>query len=109
MMNIINGGAHADNNLDFQEFMIAPTGAVNFNEAVRMGMEVFHNLKEVLKNKGYNTSVGDEGGFAPNLSSNEEGIEVILEAIQRQDIQQMALKFVLMLHQVNFIVMESTI
>ncbi len=83
MMNIINGGVHADNNLDFQEFMIAPTGAVNFNEAVRMGMEVFHNLKEVLKNKGYNTSVGDEGGFAPNLSSNEEGIEVILEAIQK--------------------------
>ena len=83
MMNIINGGAHADNNIDFQEFMIAPVGAVNFQEAIRMGAEVFHNLKKVLNEKGLVTSVGDEGGFAPNLGSNSEGIEVILEAIKR--------------------------
>ncbi len=82
MMNIINGGAHADNNIDFQEFMIAPVGAVNFQEAIRMGTEVFHALKKVLHDKGLATSVGDEGGFAPNLGSNEEGIEVILEAIK---------------------------
>lgn len=82
MMNIINGGAHADNNIDFQEFMIAPVGAVNFQEAIRMGAEVFHALKAVLNAKGLATSVGDEGGFAPNLGSNEEGIEVILEAIK---------------------------
>lgn len=83
MMNIINGGAHADNNIDFQEFMIAPVGAANFQEAIRMGAEVFHNLKAVLHDKGLATSVGDEGGFAPNLGSNEEGIEVILEAIKK--------------------------
>lgn len=83
MMNIINGGAHADNNIDFQEFMIAPVGAANFQEAIRMGAEVFHNLKKVLHDKGLATSVGDEGGFAPNLGSNEEGIQVILEAIQK--------------------------
>ncbi len=83
MMNIINGGAHADNNIDFQEFMIAPVGASSFQEAIRMGSEVFHNLKSVLKSKGLVTSVGDEGGFAPNLGSNAEGIEVILEAIQK--------------------------
>lgn len=83
MMNIINGGAHADNNIDFQEFMIAPVGASNFQEAIRMGAEVFHNLKSVLHDKGLATSVGDEGGFAPNLGSNEEGIEVILTAIQK--------------------------
>lgn len=82
MMNIINGGAHADNNVDFQEFMIVPVGAVNFQEAVRIGSEVFHSLKNVLKNKGLITSVGDEGGFAPDLKSNEEAIEVILEAIK---------------------------
>jgi len=82
MMNIINGGKHADNNVDFQEFMIMPVGAPRFSEALRMGAEVFHNLKTVLKKKGYNTAVGDEGGFAPNLKSNEEAIEVILEAIQ---------------------------
>ena len=82
MMNIFNGGAHADNNLDFQEFMIVPVGAVNFQEAVRIGMEVFHHLKNVLKNKGYSTSVGDEGGFAPDLKSNEEAIEIILDAIK---------------------------
>lgn len=82
-MNIINGGKHADNNVDFQEFMIAPHGATSFTEAIRMGVEVFHNLKSVLKGKGYNTSVGDEGGFAPNLKSNEEAIEVILEAITK--------------------------
>lgn len=83
MMNIINGGAHADNNIDFQEFMIAPVGASNFQEAIRMGAEVFHNLKKVLHDKGLATSVGDEGGFAPNLGSNEEGIEVILTAIEK--------------------------
>ena len=81
MMNIINGGAHADNNVDFQEFMIAPAGAKNFSEALRMGAEIFHTLKSVLKKKGYATSVGDEGGFAPNLKSNEEAIETILDAI----------------------------
>lgn len=82
MMNIINGGAHADNNVDFQEFMIVPVGAVNFQEAVRIGSEVFHNLKNVLKNRGLATSVGDEGGFAPNLKSNAEAVEIILEAIK---------------------------
>ncbi len=81
MMNIINGGAHADNNVDFQEFMIVPVGAENFSEALRMGTEIFHSLKAVLKKKGYATSVGDEGGFAPNLRSNEEAIETILEAV----------------------------
>lgn len=81
MMNIINGGAHADNNVDFQEFMIVPVGASSFQEALRMGAEIFHTLKSVLKKKGYATSVGDEGGFAPNLKSNEEAIETILEAI----------------------------
>ena len=81
MMNIVNGGAHADNNVDFQEFMIVPVGAEKFSEALRMGAEIFHTLKSVLKKKGYATSVGDEGGFAPNLTSNEEAIETILEAI----------------------------
>jgi len=81
MMNIINGGAHADNNVDFQEFMIVPVGAKTFREALRIGAEIFHTLKAVLKIKGYATSVGDEGGFAPNLRSNEEAIETILEAI----------------------------
>ncbi|MGE5675881.1 MAG: phosphopyruvate hydratase [Mycobacterium leprae] len=83
MMNIINGGAHADNNVDMQEFMIFPAGAPNFRESLRMGAEVFHNLRSVLKGKGYNTAVGDEGGFAPNLKSNEEAITVILEAIEK--------------------------
>lgn len=83
MMNIINGGSHADNNVDFQEFMILPVGAPTFKEAIRMGTEVFHNLKAVLKAKGYNTSVGDEGGFAPNLGSNEEALQVIMEAIKK--------------------------
>ena len=81
MMNIINGGAHADNNVDFQEFMIMPAGATSFAEALRMGAEIFHALKKVLKDKGYNTAVGDEGGFAPNLSSNEEALQVIMQAI----------------------------
>ncbi|MCS6885219.1 MAG: phosphopyruvate hydratase [Acidobacteriota bacterium] len=81
MMNIINGGAHADNNVDFQEFMIVPWGANTFAEAIRWGAEVFHTLKSVLKKRGYITSVGDEGGFAPSLRSNEEAIEIILEAI----------------------------
>ncbi|HTG82311.1 MAG TPA: phosphopyruvate hydratase [Geobacteraceae bacterium] len=83
MMNIINGGAHADNNVDIQEFMIMPAGAPNFREALRMGAEIFHALKGVLKGKGYNTAVGDEGGFAPNLKSNEEALEVIMEAIEK--------------------------
>lgn len=83
MMNIINGGAHADNNIDFQEFMIAPVGAKCFKQAIQMGSEIFHTLQKVLKEKGLSTSVGDEGGFAPNLNSNAEAIEVILEAIYR--------------------------
>ena len=83
MMNIINGGKHADNNVDIQEFMILPVGAPSFKEALRMGAEVFHNLKAVLKDKGLNTAVGDEGGFAPNLGSNEEAITTILAAIER--------------------------
>jgi len=83
MMNILNGGAHADNNVDFQEFMVMPVGAVSFSEALRCGSEIFHNLKSVLKSRGYSTGVGDEGGFAPNLSSNEEAIETILEAIEK--------------------------
>lgn len=83
MMNIINGGAHADNNVDFQEFMIMPVSAETFKEAIRMGAEVFHALKAVLKEKGLNTAVGDEGGFAPNLASNEEAIKTILEAVER--------------------------
>ncbi|MGR3311443.1 MAG: phosphopyruvate hydratase, partial [Candidatus Brocadiales bacterium] len=82
MMNILNGGRHADNNLDIQEFMIMPSGAKNFCMALQIGAEVFHKLKDVLKSKGYNTSVGDEGGFAPNLSSNEEAIELIIQAIK---------------------------
>ena len=81
MMNIINGGAHADNNVDFQEFMVVPVGAESFTDSLRIGAEIFHTLKAVLKKKGYATSVGDEGGFAPNLRSNEEAIETILEAI----------------------------
>jgi enolase len=82
MMNILNGGAHADNNVDIQEFMIMPAGAPSFKEALRMGAEIFHALKKVLKDKGYNTAVGDEGGFAPNLGSNEEALQVIMEAIE---------------------------
>ena len=82
MMNILNGGAHADNNVDFQEFMVMPVGAERFADALRWGVEVFHTLKGVLKKRGYNTAVGDEGGFAPSLKSNTEAIEVILEAIQ---------------------------
>ncbi len=83
MMNILNGGKHADNNVDFQEFMVMPVGAPTFREALRYGTEVFHTLKSVLKKKGYNTAVGDEGGFAPSLKSNDEAIEVILEAITK--------------------------
>lgn len=82
MMNILNGGAHADNKIDFQEFMIMPVGADRFSEALRMGTEVFHNLKKVLKDDGYSTNVGDEGGFAPNLDSNEQAIEYVLKAIE---------------------------
>ncbi len=83
MMNILNGGKHADNNVDIQEFMIMPIGAESFSEALRMGVEVFHSLKKVLKGRGYNTAVGDEGGFAPNLASNEEALDVIVEAIHK--------------------------
>lgn len=83
MMNIINGGSHADNNVDLQEFMIMPAGAETFSEAIQMGAEIFHNLKKVLSSKGYSTAVGDEGGFAPNLKSNEEAIEVILNAVEK--------------------------
>ena len=87
MMNIINGGAHADNSVDVQEFMIAPFGATKFSESLRMGVEVFHTLKKVLAKKGYSTAVGDEGGFAPNLKSNEEAIESVLEAISQAGYQ----------------------
>lgn len=87
MMNIINGGAHADNNIDFQEFMIMPVNAPTFKEAIRTGAEVFHSLKKVLKAKGLNTAVGDEGGFAPNLTSNEEAIQTILEAVEKAGYQ----------------------
>jgi enolase len=83
MMNIINGGAHADNSVDFQEFMIMPVGATSFAEAIRMGAEIFHKLKDVLKKAGYSTNVGDEGGFAPNLKSNEEALKVIMKAIEQ--------------------------
>jgi len=82
MMNILNGGAHADNSIDFQEFMVMPVGAASFSEALRMGTEVFHHLKAVLKKKGLSTNVGDEGGFAPNIGSNEEAIEIVIQAIE---------------------------
>ncbi|MEW6470445.1 MAG: phosphopyruvate hydratase [Bacteroidota bacterium] len=82
MMNILNGGAHADNSIDFQEFMVMPIGAASFSEGLRMGTEIFHHLKKVLKDKGYSTNVGDEGGFAPNIKSNEEAIETVLKAIE---------------------------
>ncbi|MCB9294095.1 MAG: phosphopyruvate hydratase [Lewinellaceae bacterium] len=83
MMNILNGGSHADNSIDFQEFMIMPVGAERFSESLRMGVEVFHHLKSVLKSKGHSTNVGDEGGFAPNLKSNQEAIEIVLQAIEK--------------------------
>ncbi len=83
MMNIVNGGSHADNNVDFQEFMVMPVGAETFSEGLRAGAEIFHNLKKVLHDRGYSTAVGDEGGFAPNLKSNEEAVETILEAIEK--------------------------
>lgn len=81
-MNILNGGAHADNKIDFQEFMIVPIGASDFSEGLRWGVEVFHHLKNVLKKRGYSTNVGDEGGFAPDIQSNEEAIETVLKAIE---------------------------
>jgi len=87
MMNIINGGSHADNSIDFQEFMIMPVGAPTFKEALRWGAETFHALKSILKDRGLSTAVGDEGGFAPNLSSNEEGFEVIIEAIKKAGLE----------------------
>jgi enolase len=83
MMNILNGGAHADNAIDFQEFMVMPVGAETFSESLRMGTEIFHHLKSVLKSKGYSTNVGDEGGFAPNIQSNEEAIEIVLKSIEK--------------------------
>ncbi len=83
MMNILNGGSHADNNIDFQEFMVMPTGAESFSHGLRMGVEVFHTLKSVLKSKGYSTNVGDEGGFAPEIKSNEEAIEIVIKAIEK--------------------------
>src|SRR6202035_380278 len=82
MMNVLNGGAHADNRVDFQEFMIVPLGARTFSEALRMGTEVFHHLKQTLHTKGLSTSVGDEGGFAPDLNSNEEALEILIEGIR---------------------------
>jgi enolase len=82
MMNILNGGSHADNSIDFQEFMIVPVGANTFSESLRMGVETFHHLKKVLKDNGYSTNVGDEGGFAPNIKSNDEAIEIVLKAIK---------------------------
>lgn len=87
MMNIVNGGAHADNNVDVQEFMVLPVGAPSFKEALRMGAEIFHNLKSVLKGKGLNTAVGDEGGFAPNFTSNEDALSSIIEAIEKDRLQ----------------------
>ena len=83
MMNILNGGEHADNSIDFQEFMVMPVGASSFSESLRMGTEIFHHLKSVLKSKGYSTNVGDEGGFAPNIQSNEEAIEIVLQSIEK--------------------------
>src|SRR5215208_2879042 len=83
MMNILNGGAHADNKIDFQEFMVMPVGASSFSEGLRWGVEIFHELKAVLKKKGYSTNVGDEGGFAPDIQSNEEAIETVLQAIEK--------------------------
>ena len=83
MMNILNGGSHADNSIDFQEFMVMPVGAESFSESLRMGTEIFHHLKSVLQSKGYSTNVGDEGGFAPNIQSNEEAIEIVLKAIEK--------------------------
>jgi enolase len=87
MMNILNGGSHADNSIDFQEFMIMPVGAESFSEGLRMGVEIFHHLKNVLKDKGYSTNVGDEGGFAPNIKSNVEAIETVLQAIEKAGYQ----------------------
>ena len=83
MLNILNGGAHADNSIDFQEFMVMPTKAASFSDSLRMGVEVFHTLKKVLKDTGYSTNVGDEGGFAPNIKSNEEAIEIVLQSIEK--------------------------
>ena len=83
MMNILNGGSHADNSIDFQEFMVMPVGAESFSQGLRWGVEIFHHLKAVLKSKGYSTNVGDEGGFAPNIGSNEEAIEIVLQSIEK--------------------------
>ena len=94
MMNILNGGEHADNNVDIQEFMVMPVGAESFRDALRMGAEIFHSLKSVLKEKGYNTAVGDEGGFAPNLNSNEEAFQTIVKLLKKLAINQVK-KFIL--------------
>ena len=108
MMNILNGGAHADWCTDIQEYMIMPVGAKTFKEAVRMGAEVFHALKGVLKEKGYNTAVGDEGGYAPKLKSNEEAFELILKAVKMLDMnQKKILELRLMLHLVNSIIQKQ--
>lgn len=93
MMNIVNGGAHADNNVDVQEFMVLPVGAPSFKEALRMGAEIFHNLKSVLKGKGLNTAVGDEGGFAPNFTSNEDALSSIIEAIEKPATSQVKMYY----------------
>ena len=90
MMNILNGGEHADNNVDLQEFMVMPMGATSFTEGLRMGVEVFHALKGVCKSRGLNTAVGDEGGFAPNLESNEKALELIVEAVESTGLQPAA-------------------
>ena len=82
MMNILNGGSHADNRIDIQEFMVMPVGAERFSESLRIGTEIFHCLKNQLKDKGYSTNVGDEGGFAPNIGSNEEAIEIVIQSIE---------------------------
>src|SRR5207237_5518216 len=82
MMNILNGGKHADNNIDFQEFMVAPIGAPNFREALRMGAEIFHNLKKVLHDRGLSTAVGDEGGFAPNIQGTDEALQLLAPAVE---------------------------
>ena len=104
MMNIINGGSHADNDVDIQEFMVAPIGANNFSEALQYGCEIFHSLKSLLKSKGLNTNVGDEGGFAPNINSSSEVIETVLKSVEDAGFKpEKIFIFHLMLPQLNFI------
>ena len=110
MMNVINGGAHADNNVDMQEFMIIPAGRPTFREAMRCGAEVFQSLKKTLSKKGFSTTVGDEGGFAPNLPSNESAIQMIMEAISKRDMSQVVMSILDLIVQVlNFIKMVNII